>query len=114
VSTTDTSDARRIVQSWLKEARCFGERDSYEAKRGHPRYTWNRTMELQVEDTMVYVRSRDICETGIGLVCRGVFKEGAAVRIRRNEDDPWVPARVAHVTQTLGAYKVGVELQFEF
>jgi hypothetical protein len=114
VSTTDTTDARRIVQSWLNEARCFGEKDSYEAKRGHPRYTWNRTMELQVDRTMVYVRSRDICETGIGLVCRCVFPEGVPVHIRRNEGDPWVPARVAHVTQTLGAYKVGVELRFEF
>jgi hypothetical protein len=35
------------------------------------------------------------------------------VYIRCDENDPWVPARVAQVTQSIGEFRAGVELTFD-
>jgi hypothetical protein len=90
-----------------------GEKDPYRSKRGHPRYVWHRTVELLVDSAVVYGRSRDICEAGIGLVCKKRLQEHQRVYIRCDENDPWVPTRVAQVTQSIGEFKAGMELTFE-
>jgi hypothetical protein len=111
---TETAQARETILNWMKEARFFGEKDEDVTKRANPRYTWKRPMELLVDDRIFYVYSRDISEDGIGLTCRRRLGEGAQVRVRRDSNDSWVPARVAHCTDTVGAFKVGVELTFDF
>jgi hypothetical protein len=109
-----TPDVREIVENWLEEARLFGEPDNHDIKRSCRRYAWHRPMELRAGKRIYYVYSRDISEEGIGLVCRDRLTDATQVELRRDENDPWVPARVAHCTQTVGAYKVGIELTFEF
>ena len=111
---TETAQARETTLNWMKEARLFGEKDEDVTKRANPRYTWKRPIELLVDDRIFYVYSRDISEDGIGLTCRHRLGEGTYVRVRRDSNDSWVPARVAHCTDTVGAFKVGVELMFDF
>lgn len=106
-------DARSAVRRWLEIAMSEGEKDPYGSKRGHPRYVWYRTVELLVDGVVLYARSRDICETGIGLVCKKRLQEHQKVYVRCDDGDPWVPGRVAQVTQSVGAFKAGVELTFE-
>ena len=109
-----TAQFREVVANWLEEARVFGELDPQGYKRAHPRYAWNRPMELLMDGKTQYVYSRDISESGIGLVCRHRLHEGMHVGIRRDANDPWIPTSVAHCTQTVGAFKIGAELVFEF
>ncbi len=110
----NTSEVREVVANWLQEAKLFGEPSSHDIKRSRRRYAWHRPMELRAGKRICYVYSRDISEDGIGVVCRNRLGETTRVELRRDENDPWVPARVAHCTQTVGAYKVGIELSFEF
>lgn len=109
-----TSEVREVVANWLQEAKMFGEVDTRDIKRSRRRYSWRRPMELRAGKRMHYIYSRDISEDGIGVVCRSRLGEATQVELRRDENDPWVPARVAHCTQTVGAYKVGIELAFDF
>jgi len=106
-------DLRTTVGEWLEIAMCEGEEDVYEGKRRDTRYTWNCQMELLVDDEILYVVSRDISQAGIGLVSKKRLCLNALVHIRHQETDPWVPAYVTHVTDTIGAQKVGIELSFD-
>ncbi|MCP4590462.1 MAG: PilZ domain-containing protein [bacterium] len=114
MSDPATADARALVAEWLEAAKACGEADSYPGKRRHVRWVWDQPLQIQTAEGVHYVRSRDVSETGIGLVCRLDLPSRMAVRIRRDESEPWVRARVTHSTQTVGAFKTGVDLTFEF
>jgi hypothetical protein len=110
----DTISPQAVVRQWLESAMNKGEKDTYHSKRRRTRYAWNQPMELMINDKIHYVKSRDIGEGGIGLACRQRLQEGDEVYIRRDERDPWVHGRVTHATETIGAFKTGFELKFEF
>ncbi len=112
--TNDTCDPRPVVQSWLHAAQAEGRVESEPTKRGAFRYLWNQPLELLAGERIHYVHTRDLCDQGIGLVCRPELTEGDTVYVRRNENDPWIRCRVAHVTPTIGAFRTGVELLFDF
>ena len=71
-------------------------------------------MELLVDDELVYVQSSDVGEGGIGLVTKLQLPRNKSVFLRRDESEPWVRCHVVHTTATVGSYKVGVELAFDF
>ena len=108
----DRTEAIDIVRQWVREAQLVGDGDCFAGKRGQPRYPWQRPMELLIGGEVLYVQSRDISIDGLGLFCRRNLPQHDIVQIRRDENDPWVPARVAHVTQTVGGSKVGLDLDF--
>ena len=115
----DGQEYKETVRRWLKEAEESGETSTYEAKRSSSRYSWNCAMELMVGDDglnndIMYVYTRDISATGVGLTCRQNLPGGTRVVIRRHRTEPWIPARVTHSTESIGAHKVGIEIQFDF
>ncbi|HRX85361.1 MAG TPA: PilZ domain-containing protein [Phycisphaerae bacterium] len=114
MSESDTLSPRQVVQQWLDSAMREGQLDAYEAKRSAARCSWQYPLELLVGDELVYVQCRDICAGGIGLVCKRNLTPDEPVYIRRSENEPWVKCRVAHVTRSIGAFKIGVELTFDF
>jgi hypothetical protein len=112
--TIDMARVRETVQSWIDMAVQAGsEQDTYNSRRGNLRTDWYYPLELLVGDKVYYANARDISETGIGLVCRQSLDVETDIFVRRDENDPWVPCRVRHVTETIGASKVGVEVSFE-
>lgn len=114
MSQPDTLSPRQTVQHWLDSALREGQLDAYEAKRSAARCTWPHPLELRIGEEILYVQCRDICEGGVGLVCKRNLKHDQSVYIRRSDAEPWVKCRVAHVTGSIGSFKVGVELSFDF
>lgn len=114
MSDSTTLSPQETVRSWLESAEEGGQLDSYEAKRGQVRCSWPQPLEMLIDGELVYVQSRDICEGGIGLVAKRELSLDQKVQVRRGPSEPWVNCRVAHVTRTIGAFKVGVELAFDF
>jgi len=110
----DTASPRQVVQHWLDTAVRDGHIDSYEAKRTAARCSWHQPMELRIGDETTYVQCRDVSPNGVGLVARRNLDLDQQVFIRQGDHEPWVKCRVAHVTRSVGAYKVGVELAFDF
>jgi hypothetical protein len=108
-----TTTARRIIDAWVSEAREDGKSDVYGSKRKVARYTWDRPLEMLVGEQINYVYARDISSNGLGLVCKFRPRPQEVVHIRSSDAEPWIRCRVAHVTQTVGAYKIGVELRFD-
>lgn len=113
MSDQASAAARAVILSWVDEAQSEGKTDAYRSKRALPRHTWDRPLEMLIEDKVEYVYARDINSKGVGLVCKTRLQPQGVVHIRSNDAEPWVRCRVVHVTQTVGAYKVGVELRFE-
>lgn len=101
------------VRRWLEEARASAPPDVYSARRAEPRYEWHCTLEMKAQGKVHYVQTRDISTHGIGINTRLQFDDGESVMIRRDEPDPWVPAKVQRATQTVGGYKVGVGFDLE-
>lgn len=110
---TDEARSREVIVNWLEEAKFFGQKDPHAVRRADPRYTWTRPMELMVDGTIHYVYTRDVSRDGVGLTCRERLDDESRVQLRRDSNDPWVPARVVHCTQTVGAFKIGIDLAFE-
>ena len=115
----DDQEYKETVRRWLKEAEESGETSTYEAKRSSSRYSWNCAMELVVDgdglnDDIMYVYTRDVSAKGVGLTCRQNLPDGTRVVIRRARTEPWIPARIAHSTESVGTHKIGIELQFDF
>lgn len=114
MATTDMDRVRETVQAWITEAQeCDSDQDAYGSRRDNIRTDWYCQMELLVGDQIVYANARNISGTGIGLICKKPLDAYQEIFVRRDENDPWVPCRVRHVTETIGAAKVGVELSFE-
>jgi len=114
MSERNTLSPREVVDRWIEDAEGIGEVDTYEAKRQQARCSWQQPMELLVDNEIVYVQCRDICPSGVGLVGKRNLNLDQIVHVRRDESDPWVRCRVAHVTRTIGAFRIGIELAFEF
>ena len=110
----DTLNPRQVVDLWLDSAHAVGQLDTYEAKRRDARCSWRQPMELRIGDEINYVQCRDISAGGIGLTSKCVLERDQEVHIRRGEHEPWIRCHVTHVTRTIGAFKVGVELVFDF
>ena len=113
MAESETLTPREIVQQWLRGAMLDGEVDAYYSKREHARYSWQQRLEMMAGGKLLYVQARDISAGGVGLVCRQELRLGELVEIRRDAEEPWVPARVAHATATVGAFRTGFELTFE-
>lgn len=114
MSNSDTANPRAVVQRWLADAVRTGDLDAYQAKRKSLRASWRQPMELLVDDKLVYVQSSDVGEGGIGLVTKLRLPRKKTVLLRRNDREPWVRCHVIHTTATVGSYKVGMELAFDF
>jgi hypothetical protein len=56
------------------------------------------------------VNSYDISSLGAGIIIRHALQTGDVVQLRRDPHEPWIPLRVAHVTQTVGGYRIGLRL----
>jgi hypothetical protein len=102
------STPQDTVRRWLAEARATAPPDTYAARRTEPRYEWHCLLELQVNGKVQYVQTRDISRHGIGINTRLTLEDGQKVMVRREEPDPWIPAKIKRATQTVGGYKVGV------
>lgn len=114
MATTDMDRVRETVQSWMDAALEGGaEQDTYGSRRDNLRTDWYCQMEVLVGDEIIYANARNISGTGIGLILKKPLDAYQEIFVRRDENDPWVPCRVRHVTETIGAAKVGVELSFE-
>lgn len=110
----DILAARETVEEWLAEARSGPRQEPQPTKRTEPRYPWNEPMELMDGEHVHYVHCRDISTRGAAVLCRIALDDAARVYLRRDERDPWIRCRVAHCTPTVGAYRVGVELHFDY
>lgn len=113
MSEIDISMARETIRKWNELAQAALDESSEEFRRDPPRTDWVVPMELNVDGDVLYVRSRDISGEGLGLTCRAKLDEGKLVQVRQDQNEPWVPARIVHATQTIGGHKLGVTLKFE-
>jgi hypothetical protein len=103
-----------VVAAWLAEAGAAGGADCYAGKRNERRFPWTTQMELRAGGRVHYVNTTDISPEGIGVMTRIAMAEGETVWLRRGSADPWIKARVAHNTQTVGKYRVGMALHLDF
>ena len=116
-----TVDARHVVSHWLARARQSGTPDVYTDKRQDARYTWAACLEVMVVDrsgrqSRFFATGRDICEEGIGIFCWRHLEPGLLAWLRlpsRDEQEPWVRARVRHSTAATGGYYTGVTFLVE-
>ena len=113
MSERDTMSPRQVVDGWIEDAASQGEFDTYNAKRNQARCSWHQPMELLIDNEIVYVQCRDISNTGVGLVTKRNLNMDQTVHVRRDERDPWIQCRVAHVTRSVGAFRIGTELAFD-
>jgi hypothetical protein len=67
-------------------------------------------LELRVDSEILHAGGCDISSDGVGVLCRRKFTAGQVVALRRDPDEPWVPMRVAHCTQTVGGYRSGLRM----
>jgi hypothetical protein len=114
----DLTQARETVDAWLDDAlAASGAQPIAEpqpSKRAEVRYPWSVPMELMDGVRTHYIQCRDISRSGVGTLCRTLFEVDGRVYLRRDEHETWVPCRVAHCTATVGNFRVGVELRFDF
>jgi hypothetical protein len=113
-ANSDTLTPAQVVQDWVESAQTSGQEDSYEAKRDQARCSWPQPLELLVDGEVVYVRARDICGKGTGLITKRNLNVDEEVFVRRDASEPWIKCRVTHVTKTIGSYKIGAELLFDY
>ncbi len=104
---------QEVVQTWLCEA-VLEEGDVYAAKRAEARYAWNSSLEILIDGQALSVRATNISPNGMGLVSRHKLEAGQTVLLRREPSDPWIKARIVHVTQTVGGYKLGAQVDVVF
>jgi PilZ domain-containing protein len=111
---TQSVNTQSIIQKWLTEARCNGQKASYNAMRNAPRFQWieHVTVELLGDDSdgrTVYATTRDVSVAGVGLRLRQSFDLGAKIRVTRDGTDESLVGTVCHCEESLGVYQVGVE-----
>jgi len=114
-------NARGIVASWLVQARKSGEADIYSGRRQDARYTWSVCLEIMARsgtglESRFLATGRDVSEEGMGIFCWRRLEPGTVAWIRlpsKDEQSPWVPAKVKHSTATTGGYYTGVTFLFE-
>jgi hypothetical protein len=109
----DATQVQEVVRTWVAEAEASASGQPMTIKRGEIRYDWPCSIQLLVGDQTHYVYSRDISTKGIGLTFRHELPEGTIVYVKRDEQDPWIPARVMHCTATVGSHKVGLAFAFD-
>ena len=71
-----------VLRRWLWSARARAPYDVYAGKREHPRYPWDRTVDLKTRNRVVRGCGRDISKTGLGIVCSDQLPEGERIAVR--------------------------------
>ena len=102
-----------VVRRWLLSARVRAPYDVYAGKREHPRYPWDRTVDLKTRDRVIRVCGHDISRSGLGVVCMDQLIEGERIAVRYHPMEAWVPGVIVHATRTNGAVTVGIALKFD-
>jgi hypothetical protein len=111
-------DQKAVIADWLGQARKEGQEDTFAGKRRWPRVTWQVPVVLEINTgrgrtQTCYATSRDVSEGGLGLRTRQRVPVMALVRVTAGDDDRSVLGRVAHCTDTLGGFLVGIEFMAE-
>jgi hypothetical protein len=111
----ETGTQDRLIAAWLTEAKRDGIVDDYAGKRRWPRVTWQTQVTLQIDTPRgtrtVFAAARDISEGGIGLRVRERLAAMTPVRVIIGETNEFVIGRVAHCTDSLGGFVIGIEFQ---
>ncbi len=108
-------DLQAVVSGWLKDLRQCEETelDAYFGKRAQPRFhIWSEPLEIRFDDEVFIARGENLGTNGAGVVCRQSLSRGDEVELRCVGEQPWVPARVQHCTQTVGSYKIGLQFLY--
>ncbi len=104
------SDIHSIVKQWLREIGRDGDwaLDLLAGKREELRYfPWAGRLEVRFENDHLLARGENLSRQGICFVCKREIPSGTIVEIRRPDEEPWIPVRVQHATQTVGGFKIG-------
>ena len=93
--------------------------DNYAGKRSAPRHAYPARLSIYQEQAdgsqrEIYVSGNDISHTGIGLHCREelALKELVVVVLEHDDASLACHAKVAHCTQTLNGFRVGLKWEF--
>lgn len=103
-----------LINKWLSVAKKSGIKDTYAGKRRTPRYQMELPVVLEVDGDsprcrMLYVKSRDISQNGIGVACREKLRPHTPVRVYVDDGEASVTGTVRHASTMLGGYIVGIE-----
>jgi len=105
------------VRRWLQLAPASAVYNPHTIRRSCLRREWPIPFELIVrnrfgKEMTVIATARDLSERGVMLFCRLPQRNYETLLLRpdpSNGEFRWVKGRVAHCTQSVGLYKIGVE-----
>ena len=116
VMTNPLKETRFTLKRWLKQAKCVGRQDHYLGKRQSTRFQWQTYVQVEVQNPngsveYVYAKTKDISETGLGLVFRQPIERRSKIRVQLDDETQAgiVSGTVTHCTQIVGTYIVGID-----
>ena len=112
----DGGTAWTMLDCWLREVREHSTPQKPLKQRDHARLPW--VMGIAVEPVgarddseRIACRTRDITESGIGILSRRRFRTWDRVRIHRiDQPGEYVDGVVVHCTQPVGGFKIGLHV----
>jgi len=86
--------------------------DAPEYKRSCARRQIDIPIEIELDGKICrdIAATRDVTPTSMGILCKLELPERKRIRVRRDESSPWSEAVVVHCADTVGAYKIGLEM----
>ncbi|MCB9850920.1 MAG: PilZ domain-containing protein [Phycisphaerales bacterium] len=107
------ADELMAVSLWLEAARGECRIEPRPSKRSTMRYAWNGPMEMKDRENVHYVHCYDIGAGGLGIISRRAVVPEATVLLRHSTNDPWVACSVAHCTETVGKFRIGMKVKLD-
>ncbi len=113
-------NAQQTIDRWLAEARLYADLDANLRRRRHSRFRCTQDYVIRCGAGCSFpdleVKGLNISQLGLGVLSRQPIPCAYEVWIHdveQSPDEPWLTASVIHCTQTLGGYKVGLQLRPE-
>lgn len=110
------NDKSDIIQTWLKSAEQWGERDAYLSKRGAARISWSESFKATdvsrgSNNETMYVRTRNVSSAGLSFLSRRPIALHTRLEVHMENQEESVTGVVVHSSTALGGYIVGVEFE---
>lgn len=109
----------KLLGQWLDSARQLGKPHEPLRRRAHPRYTAPDDYYIATSQpttaTPTFAKGYNVSASGLGLLSHTPIAADTPVWVKcdQNEgDECWLEAVVAHCTQTVGGYKIGLVFEF--
>ncbi len=92
----------------------------FERSEDAPQDEWRRSdarrelwelVDIEVERRVIKASARNVSPDSLGVICKKRIAIYANVRVRLASGGEWSDAQVAHCTETVGGFKVGLKFE---